>query len=209
MTLFLENISNHRSILCLDGDIPYSILKRINLPIIAADGAANALIKKGIEPYVIIGDLDSVEEDYLKNRNYIKIKEQGTTDFEKSLAFIREQKLSPTIVTGMNGGNISRILENICLLSQTDFIALSKDTVCLPIQGQKILNLPLNTKISIFGAPEAIIKTAGLKWELNEEKLSIGERNSYSNRSISSQVEFTILKGKALIFITFYHFHYF
>ncbi|MDR2157749.1 MAG: hypothetical protein LBO02_00320, partial [Holosporaceae bacterium] len=55
--------------------------------------------------------------------------------------------------------------------------------------------------ISLFGMPDCIVKSRGLKWELDDENLSFTKRNSHGNRSVSSSVELKILSGKAMVFI--------
>ena len=55
-----------KSVLCLDGILPFQFLKSCNLPIFAADGAANPLVAHGIIPKLIIGDLDSVKPEILQ-----------------------------------------------------------------------------------------------------------------------------------------------
>ena len=60
----------------------------VEIPIIAADGGANFLADHNIIPELIIGDLDSVEEQKIKNvetQKIIRISNQNTTDLEKVL----------------------------------------------------------------------------------------------------------------------------
>jgi thiamine pyrophosphokinase len=200
----MENLSEYRSIICLDGDISCDFirgLRKLKLPIFAADGAANTLIKNGIEPDVIIGDLDSVNNELLQNRKHIKIESQDNTDFEKSLDFVEQNSMAPAIVFGISGGYIDHILGNISIFSRTKCVAVCDDMIAMIIRDKKSFNLPVNTKISIFGIPSCIIKSEGLKWELNNEELSISEQNSCSNRTSSNTLKLKILDGQALVFI--------
>ncbi|MDR2781629.1 MAG: thiamine diphosphokinase [Holosporaceae bacterium] len=201
MTKILEKLLQYRSAICLDGHIECDVLREICLPIIAADGAANTLIKNGIEPTVIIGDLDSVDNGLLKNRRHIRNESQESTDFEKALDYIEEKSLSPAIVFGIDGGYIDRVLGNISIFTNTKFVAVSKDMIFMMVDDNQILNLEVNTKLSIFGMPRCIIKSSGLKWELNGDELFICGKNSHSNRAASDRVELKISSGKALIFI--------
>ncbi|MDR1334258.1 MAG: thiamine diphosphokinase [Holosporaceae bacterium] len=193
----------YRSALCLDGNLEYEIIKRIGLPIVAADGAANTLVKNGIEPSIIIGDLDSVNVDLLKDVKYIRDENQENTDFEKALDYIADESLSPAIVFGIDGGYIDHILGNIAIFSRTKFAAVSKDMIFLVMDdnpGHRSFQVEVGAKISIFGMPRCVIKSRGLKWELNHDELSIEGRNSNSNRAVSDTVELELFAGKALIF---------
>ena len=70
---------------------PLEIIKK-NKYIICCDGAANLLIKFGRNPNIIIGDLDSIEND-IKSKNIEKIihrPAQDNNDFRKALYWISE-----------------------------------------------------------------------------------------------------------------------
>ena len=72
---FFEQIDlkQYKSVLCLNGDLPKaSFFREMDLPIIAADGAANYLIKNDILPEVIIGDLDSIDRKQFKQFKQFK-----------------------------------------------------------------------------------------------------------------------------------------
>ncbi len=61
----LLDVSCYRSILCLDGALPDAAFFKLNLPIIAADGAANQLMQMGYRARMVIGDSIAL---HLKNR---------------------------------------------------------------------------------------------------------------------------------------------
>jgi thiamine pyrophosphokinase len=197
----LKNEPAYKSILCLNGSLGYDLIKKINLPVVAVDGATNALIENGIEPEIIIGDLDSVNDDLLRGRRHLKIESQDNTDFEKALDFIEKKSMSPSIVMGVGGGYLDHIFGNISIFSRTKFVAISDSTVFMVIDGCKILNIPINTKISIFGMPSCLITSKGLKWELKDHYLSMTGQTSQSNRASAPKVELDVLMGKALVFI--------
>ncbi|MDR1551251.1 MAG: thiamine diphosphokinase [Holosporaceae bacterium] len=200
-----EDLSKYRSILCLSGDLKGSLLRDItterSLPLVAADGAANTLIQNGLSPSVIIGDLDSVDEQALRGRSYLKIESQDSSDFEKALDYVERQSLTPTIIVGINGGYVDRVLENISIFSKTKFLAITKGIVIMMADGRKNLEVPIGTKISIFGIPYCILKSTGLKWELDGAKLFIGGPNSCCNRTIYEEVLLEIWEGRAMIFV--------
>jgi thiamine pyrophosphokinase len=197
----LADPPTYKSILCLDGTLPCDLIKELNLPVVAADGAANTLIKNGVEPEIIIGDLDSVNADLLQNRRHIKIENQDSTDFEKALSFIEEKSMTPAIVAGIDGGYIDHILGNVSIFSATKFTAVTSDMIFMAVDDKKILNVPEDTKISILGMPRCVIKSSGLKWELNNHELSVMGQTSLCNRAASRQVELDVISGKAIVFV--------
>ena len=55
--------------------------------LVGADGGADQIVRAGLFPEAIIGDLDSLEnvEEWLGRTRLLRIEEQETTDFEKVL----------------------------------------------------------------------------------------------------------------------------
>lgn len=194
------NTKEYKSVICLDGDLPIDFLKNTNLKIIATDGAANNLLKNNIYPFVVIGDLDSINNEVINHCNCIKIASQNSTDYEKALSYVNNNNLSPSIITGINGGYLDRILMNLCIFSQNDSVFFSEDMIGIVISAHKELQLPKHTKISLIGVKEAIVTSHGLKWELKETKLSFGGFCSCSNRVSDETVNFDV-DGKILVFI--------
>ena len=202
MLKWLKILPPCRSIICLDGSLPYEWIEMLHLPLIAADGAANKLIGHHMEPQIILGDLDSVNEHLLQGRKYLKIADQDTTDFEKALSYAEKESLTPAIVTGIDGGYIDHILGNVNILAQTRSIFLTKSIVGMVLDGHCFFDkIPLRTKISIFGLPRCVVQSKGLRWELNAMELSIGGKFSLGNRTQSSEIELKVLSGKAMVCI--------
>ena len=189
----------YRSVLCLDGDLPFGFLKQTSLPLIAADGAANVLVENGLEPSMIIGDCDSVRSELLGQYPHFCDRSQDTTDFEKVFDYLRKSDLLPTIVTGMNGGCLDRILANLGIFSGTDALFLSDTLIGFALTGKRTFAWPIDTKVSLFGCPSGTVTSQGLKWELNRTVLIFGGFQSCSNRVQTSPIALDI-EGKILVF---------
>lgn len=190
-----------RSILCLDGEgFGVSLLNHIDIPVIAADGAYNKLQKLGISPNVVIGDLDSAVISKNCKSLVIKIPDQNTCDFQKSLNYIIKNELYPSIVIGFNGGDFAHILNNLSILSQySECIFIDKSTIGLILpEGEHDLTLFPYTKISIFGILESVVSSRGLKWELLNHKLFFWKSNSISNMTLEHEVHINVKKGQIL-----------
>ncbi len=192
------------SILCLNGELPSrDFLISQGLPLIAADGAANCLEKKGLAPEIIIGDLDSVSEHLKQQYRTLHVPCQNSSDFQKTIAYLKKNKLLPSIIVGMSGGHLDHILNNINLFMETDSIFYAPPVVGFVLQqGSKYpLNLPLQSKISIFGMPRARVSSSGLQWELKNHLLNFPGPTSCFNRSIRSTIQIEVEEGVALIMI--------
>ncbi|MBP9752222.1 MAG: thiamine diphosphokinase [Proteobacteria bacterium] len=189
-----------KSVLCLDGDLPdLTFLKAINVPLIAADGALNKLAINDIWPLCVIGDLDSAKQEYQNKVKTLKNIDQNTNDFEKSLSYLSENNLLPTLVLGMNGGYLDQILNNIDIAIKNDVIIYTPPLIGKILRNKTVLTLEKNTKISLFG--NAVLSTKGLKWDLENEKLSFAFKNSALNRVQNEEVVLDIKEGFVLCLI--------
>jgi thiamine pyrophosphokinase len=206
MILKTFDFSVYRSILCLNGNLPdHTFFSKMNLPIIAADGAANTLHNLGISPSIVVGDLDSVIDSVRKNNKLHHRPEQNSNDFTKALQYMEENALLPAIVTGINGGHLDHIINNMNIFMHTDNLLYDPPLSGIVIHKNTSKNfaLPLNTKISLIGIPSACLTTLGLKWELNRAALSFPGTNSCFNRTTLPEIKIKAHEGAALILI--YH----
>ena len=195
--------SDYRSILCLNGTLPSVSFFKNDLPVIAADGAANTLMRMGITPKVVIGDLDSLEVTLQHQLSTIFIQDQDRCDFSKSLEYLDKQQFLPTIVTGLNGGYLDHILNNVNLFLHTKNLCYAPPIVGWVVSSSeyKEFVLPKHTKISLLGIPSALVSTRGLQWELDQYSLAFPGKTSCFNRSIKSMVRVEVHEGCVFVLI--------
>ena len=203
MTIAMLDIKNYKSILCLSGELPNADFFAADLPIIAADGAANYLMRLGITPKIVIGDLDSVLLEYLKIIPSHYHYDQNFCDFEKFLQYLDKNQMLPAVIVGLNGGYLDHVLNNVNHFLQAGCVLFAP-----PIYGfvlnegkDKQLNLPLNTKISLFGIPDAIVTTKGFKWNLCDDQLIFPGRNSCFNHTQECEIEIQVHSGAVLVLV--------
>ena len=202
MQTIINQLGDFKSIICLNGELPIGeLLREVNLPIIAIDGASKTLNQLGIEPKLIIGDLDSDDATILPKIERIHTPDQDYTDFQKAMNYLDKNNLLPSIICGVSGGSIDHILQNISIFSQTNSIFMTDSQVGFILDKKLELDLPINSKISILGCPTATINSNGLKWELNNHNLDMFAFNSLSNRTINENIELEVIDGRALVII--------
>lgn len=198
------NLASYRSILCLNGELPASsFFIEMQRPIIATDGAANSLHELGIHPEVIIGDLDSVLPELLESHSHIQLPEQNSNDYQKALVYLKEKDLFPAIVVGVNGGYLDHILNNINIFLETNCLLYSPPITGLVLKENMQLNciLPIQTKISLMGIPQATLSSKGLQWELNATHLSFPGTSSCFNRTQAAEIHLEVHQGNVLVLI--------
>lgn len=202
-----EARGQYKSILCLSGTLPgesfFASGQAKKLPIIACDGAINALHPLKIRPQIVLGDLDSANPEYLQGLQVLALPDQSKSDFQKGLEYLEQKKLLPSIILGLSGGFLDHILNNINIFFEGNNLFYSPPIVgfFLKTQNTTTFSLPINTKISIFGIPDALISTTGLKWDLDKAALSFPGKNSCLNRTAQEEISMTLFQGSVLVLI--------
>lgn len=193
--------------------VPINKIFEVNkdIIIIAADGAYNKLFDLNIIPNYVIGDLDSIESNYLItnelhnfNTEFIKLEEQETNDFEKCLNFIFDNNFRNVLVIGLDGGLLEHTLNNWSVFtkfaSKLNLIAYSSERYAFTISNEININLKENEIVSLIPINKCKLTTKNLKWELNSEYLEIGFREGARNVTLSKEISIKIEEGSLLFF---------
>lgn len=208
-------INFHKSIIFLNGTFPekkmFSFLNT-NVPLIAADGAIQKMYQFELCPTYVIGDMDSSKKPQ-KNIKKIKILNQNFTDFEKCLTFVKKEKLFPSLIIGVNGGEIDHLIGNIQIMvkhakkNPMYFLDTYQNKnligvkLGIPIANQLSFITKKGNCMSIITFEKTILSTKGLKWELSNKLLHVDGVLGLRNETISNRIEITVKKGKAIIIL--------
>lgn len=175
--------------------------------ILAADGAAENLIKIGLIPDYIIGDFDSIDINLLKNfpkDNLIEIEEQDTNDFEKNLKFAKSKGYKNILIVGIHGGDYEHSLINWSVLSRYSKILnltiYENNRFGFCIDNSFELQTDIGEKISLIPIKKTKIVTEGLNWNLNNEILELGLRDGLHNIATLEHVKVKIEYGEIFVF---------
>ena len=182
---------------------PLEILHK-SKTIICTDGSANVLIDKGINPNVIIGDMDSLlVEKKIFSVQFIKDLNQENTDLEKAFEWSIDNKINTINVLGASQKREDHSFGNLYLLSKyCDLLNLTYVTDYFSItchEGNRIFPSFKNQLVSILPVKHIQhVSTESLKYNLSDEELPISSRG-ISNQSLSDN--FTINgSGKIWVF---------
>jgi thiamine pyrophosphokinase len=201
-------------VIALNGDVPEpSFFNRMTIPLICADGAVWKFIDRFKKPSTIVGDLDSFFESehsrqfklFFPNTELVKISDQDTNDFEKSLKLVIERGYQNILVCGFNGGDTEHTLNNWSVFARyTNLVNLAlydKGRIAVSVKDTIEFSSYPREIVSIIPQPNAVITTTGLEWELNKEELRFGMREGARNRAKASQVTIQIHEGNAIVFV--------
>jgi len=175
--------------------------------VIAADGGMKAFEQAGLQPDLLVGDFDSFDPDAGHvHCEVIRETDQGSTDFEKALRHLPEEKTDEIVVLGATGGRTDHLLSNmliaatlspeiVVVLDSDDEIILRATSACgvalNGLRGRCLSLIPL--------APCSGVVTEGLRWELSGEGMGLGVLLGQSNEAISEQVEVGLAEGVLLV----------
>ena len=203
-------MKKEKIILVLNGQIPSLkkisfFLKKYN-SIICTDGAANKIIKLGIEPNYILGDLDSINNFYLEKYydRIIELKDQNYNDLHKSLLWCKEKNIKHIDIIGIDGERIDHTIGNFSIIldciSFIDITIYTEYGTIYTINKERTFKNCYKKNISIFNSmPGNKITTNGLKYELNNANLKKFYTGTL-NKAIENEIKIKT-KDKILIYI--------
>ena len=147
--------------------------------IVCCDGAAAKLLHAGLEPDLVVGDLDSLDPALRKRfkKRLVHEAEQETNDLSKAFRACMARGWRNLVILGAGGRREDHLLGNASLLPmfaaagaevrmETDFGTF------VPILSSATFQRPAGTKVSIFSFhPEMPVTASGLKYPLDKLRL--------------------------------------
>ena len=171
------------TVILADGDFPKAAqpLKLLHdaARIVCCDGAAVALLQYGLEPDLIVGDLDSLPEKMkrLYADRLIHFSEQENNDLTKTFRYCRSRGWNELVILGATGKREDHTLGNLSLLADyaeelpgmelvTDYGVFS-----VAVESSSFTSTP-GQQISIFALDSGCcVSSEGLKFPMKKLKL--------------------------------------
>jgi thiamine pyrophosphokinase len=203
-------IQDFKTVILADGTfpehkIPLSFLQKADR-IICCDGATGKLLKFGLEPNFIVGDLDSISENLKQRFSSILFQnpEQETNDLTKSVQFCIENGWKEITILGATGKREDHTLGNLSLLTdyaeQVNVQLLTDYGVFVPQLDTAVYESYSGEQISIFSlSSETLFTSENLAYPLKNRPLTSWWQGTL-NEAESTHFVIKINKGKVLIF---------
>ena len=157
--------------------------------LVAADGGAAHLLRRGLVPEAVIGDMDSLSGELkaqLPSTVIYQIDEQDSTDFEKCLMRVE----APVIVgLGFLGGRLDHQLAALHALvrfADQRCVLLGHDEVVFLCPPQIDLQLNAGAAVSLFPLCAVNGAAEGLKWSFPSLDFAPGQRIGTSNEALGA-----------------------
>lgn len=204
-------------LLLLDGEAPSAELilplREAANYIAVTDGAARAAKKLGLDLDLVIGDLDSIDEqtrEHYANSKIVHMPDQYSNDFEKALWYLIEQKRTGSLVIlGMHGKRADHMLTNLSVLvrmrdyfGDVRVIDENQEHALLTGAHNSIeMSHPKGTLVSLTPMPRAFgVTTHGLYYPISGSEMHFGQHEGLSNViAASGGSKITIADGALLV----------
>ena len=204
-----------RAIIIANGRIDHSKLPRSLVAptdlIICADGGASNALALGLQPQIVIGDLDSLDESLRS-----QLKEDGChfiphsarkdeTDLELAMKYAVEKGAREVLILGALGYRFDHALANVLLLALPELrstvvkILDGQQEICL-IRDETLIMGRIGDTLSLLPLTEQVtgICTEGLEYPLQDDTLYLGPSRGISNILTSPQARIRIGQGLLL-----------
>lgn len=172
--------------------------------LISTDGSANKLKKHGIEPTVIVGDMDSIinMHEFTKSE-FLHIPRQDNTDLEKVFNFCIDSLIKEVHVLGATGIRDDLAMTNMLLLlkyyERLKIKMVTDNYLIECVKGKRTFNSFPGQKISLIAVYRVkSVTTKGLEYQLTRQTL-LPSGMGVSNLSMKNK--FTVkTSNKMLVF---------
>ncbi|WP_330443101.1 thiamine diphosphokinase [Flavobacterium sp. C4GT6] len=166
--------------------------------VIVLDNAIERVMELGIKVDVLLGDFDNgFDAEKYKELQYpleiVHTPSQDKTDLEKALDYLIDRKIPAANVIWATGKRADHTITNITnIVRYRDLIKVvilddHSKVFLLPKKFEKWY--PENTPLSLIPIGKVIgIKTQNLKYELNNEELTLGYRTGSSNVTLKDGI---------------------
>jgi thiamine pyrophosphokinase len=193
-----------------DSDFHRSLIAPTDL-VICADGGARNALALGLQPQVVIGDLDSLDSDLqaqLEGEGCQVLAHparKDETDLELALYCAIEHEVDEILILGALGGRIDQTLANVLLLALPELrsvktrIINGKQEVFL-IKNEALIEGQVGDTLSLLSLTEEVagIYTEGLEYPLENGTLYLGPARGVSNVLTARQVRVQVGQGLLL-----------
>lgn len=202
-----------KTIILADGsfpehEIPLGYLKKAER-IICCDGSAEPLLKAGMVPDAIVGDLDTLPAgiaERFSDRIY-QSKEQETNDLTKAVNWCAGKGYKDLVILGATGKREDHTIGNISLLAEyvkeTSVIMVTDTGIFIPfIKSATVSTLP-GQQVSVFSVdPGTEITSEGLKYPLKDLRLT-NWWVATLNEAVGKNVSLIFNGGPVIVYLKF------
>ncbi len=177
--------------------------------VVCCDGASDKLVRAGLQPSWIVGDLDSVSADVRARfgDRLVRVSEQDTNDLGKAFRFCLSRGWTDLLILGATGLREDHMLGNVSLLAdfarQASVRMLTDTGWFTPLLGTAELPSQAGQQVSLFSLdPRTAVSADGLRYPLEGLRLERWWQASL-NEACGDRIRVRFEGGPVLVFQTY------
>lgn len=206
----MQNSRRERGVLFTGGvapEEPPSELDTEGALVVAADSGIETALKWGVEPQLLLGDMDSLKDQSILDRfprdavrRYPRDKDE--TDTELGLMELFDRGIEDVTIVGGGGGRLDHLLAIVALFDRDTaprrWYTDSERVDCL--EDSFILNDAVGERVSLFpaGRERCRMTSEGLKWPLDELSWKRGDVG-ISNVVVARICKIQVIEGRLIM----------
>lgn len=179
--------------------------------VIAADSGLDHAVALGLDPTVVVGDMDSVGPGLLEALGdevevVVHPVDKDASDLELAVSVALGLEPDEVVVVGGHGGRLDHLLANVALLTSEAFAGievrwLAGRDVVIPVRDHLRVEGRSSATISLvpIGGPARGVTTRGLRWELAGEDLEPTSSRTISNQFTGTEAEVWVREGVLVV----------
>jgi thiamine pyrophosphokinase len=181
--------------------------------LVGADGGTRHILALGLQPNIVVGDLDSLPAAVVEEliARGIAIERHPTskdqTDLELAIECALRQGVDEILMLGGMGGRLDQTLANLLILAQRDWPVPLRlvegpqiaSIVCGP--GRLVLHGVVGATVSVIPLSAAArgITYTGLRYPLHAATLALGSTRGVSNEFAATTASIELTAGLLLV----------
>jgi thiamine pyrophosphokinase len=189
-------------------DIPLGYLRNASR-IVCCDGSAQNLVLAGMIPDAIVGDMDSLNDDFLNrfaDRIYVD-ENQETNDLTKAVSWCSDMGYKDIVIIGATGKREDHTLGNISLLADyikyVNVIMVTDTGIFRPLVTTSVISCFTGQQVSIFSLnPETEITSFGLRYPLNRRRIT-SWWHATLNEALGDNFSLDFKDGSVIVYLKF------
>ncbi|MFV2038678.1 MAG: thiamine diphosphokinase [Acidimicrobiales bacterium] len=179
--------------------------------VIAADGGLDQALKLGLEPTMLVGDLDSISAEGLKWAQDRQLpierhpQDKDATDLELALRIATEQA-DEVVVVDSGAGRFDHALGNLLLLGSSRWAAVELSAIAggglvTVVRRHRVLSGRAGDIVSLFavGGGATGVTTTGLRWALEGAEVQPCSSLGTSNEMTGTEASVSVSDGVVFV----------
>ncbi len=183
--------------------------------IIAVDGGTRRAWEVGIDPHVVVGDLDSLSSEERRRLTSAGVEissfppRKDETDLELALRRVASEGASSIVILAALGGRLDQTVANLFLLtlpevSDLDVRVVHGDQEAFLVRDESVIEGQPGDTVSLIpiAGDARGISAEGLEWPLRDDTLRFGATRGVSNVLTAEQAPVRVRQGLLLCVVT-------